>query len=138
MDERKQRAISLKMSGMTYAEVGKELGISRQRAQQLVRPPSAIYRLVKSRANSMCEECGAVVAKGGVHHLNSSENYNDLENLRYLCLRCHAIAHIPDRKESKSGIEHACQRCGKSWKSLLRNPTRCGKCKSPYWDRPKQ
>lgn len=28
-----------------------------------------------------------------------------------------------------------CKRCGREWCSRSENPYRCGKCKTPYWDR---
>lgn len=30
-----------------------------------------------------------------------------------------------------------CCRCGQEWASRSESPYRCGKCKSPYWDRPR-
>jgi len=30
-----------------------------------------------------------------------------------------------------------CKRCGHEWPSKSKKPLRCGKCKSPYWDREK-
>ena len=31
-----------------------------------------------------------------------------------------------------------CCRCGQEWASRSESPYRCGKCKSPYWDRPRE
>lgn len=33
---------------------------------------------------------------------------------------------------------HKCLRCGGKWVSASQMPTCCGKCKSPYWDRPRK
>ncbi len=31
-----------------------------------------------------------------------------------------------------------CERCGGEWESIGKEPpTRCGKCKSPYWNKPR-
>ncbi len=30
---------------------------------------------------------------------------------------------------------HICNRCGKDFESKFEAPLRCGKCKSPYWNR---
>jgi len=30
---------------------------------------------------------------------------------------------------------HHCKRCDSDWSSKSENPKRCGRCKSPYWDR---
>ena len=46
-------------------------------------------------------------------------------------------------KNQKSGsrvliLGHKCYRCGHEWKPTLKIlPKVCPKCKSPYWDRPK-
>lgn len=34
--------------------------------------------------------------------------------------------------------EFRCLRCAKSFHSAQKRPLRCGKCKSPYWDRPRK
>jgi hypothetical protein len=34
--------------------------------------------------------------------------------------------------------EFECLRCDKAWFSRTLRPRRCGKCKSPYWDRPRK
>ena len=31
-----------------------------------------------------------------------------------------------------------CLRCGKEFVSKLKNPKRCGKCKSPAWNKPRK
>jgi len=31
-----------------------------------------------------------------------------------------------------------CNRCGKSWKAREEHPRFCGRCNSPYWDRPRR
>jgi len=88
------KAIELKLLGYTYAQIGKELGVSRQYAQQLVRPPRAIYELVKARAAGRCEECHDTVQNGHVHHKGGNgEDFNDVPNLTYLCLSCHTTIH---------------------------------------------
>ncbi len=33
---------------------------------------------------------------------------------------------------------HKCLRCGHEWASKDIRPLRCGKCKSPYWDKKKK
>lgn len=30
---------------------------------------------------------------------------------------------------------HHCKRCNNDWSSKSENPKRCGRCKSPYWDK---
>src|ERR1700757_1222375 len=89
MNERLTRALELKLSGLTYAAIGKQLGLSRQRVQQMLRPPKAIYELIRERARYRCEKCGLKTRSGHVHHQKLTEDWNDIPNLRYLCLKCH-------------------------------------------------
>jgi len=86
-------AMELRLRGMTYAEIGKALGVSRQRAQQLVRPPRPIYEAVKARAGGKCELCGLEISNGHVHHKERVNDYNGLDNLQYLCVVCHKGEH---------------------------------------------
>ena len=80
--------------GLTYAAIASKVGLSRQRVQQIVRPPKPIYDAVKAKADGKCEECGVVVSNGHIHHANGAgENFNDMENLQYLCPGCHRKAH---------------------------------------------
>ena len=95
----KQQAIDLKLKGLTYREIGKAMGFSRQYAQHLVRPPQAIYDLVKKRAKGQCEQCSVSLENGHVHHriADAQDDYNDVDNLLYLCASCHQAVHTPDR-----------------------------------------
>lgn len=95
----KRRAFDLRMDGMTYAAIGLKLGISRQRVQQLLRPPVQIYNTVRSRAKNRCEECNILlrVGDGHVHHRNTTgsgpDEFNCVGNLQYLCRSCHRRMH---------------------------------------------
>lgn len=40
--------------------------------------------------------------------------------------------------EKVTRYRHKCRRCSKTFVSASKNPLRCGKCKSPYWDRDKK
>jgi len=43
------------------------------------------------------------------------------------------------KPESPVLSQHTCLRCSKAWwPRYLRKPKRCPRCKSPYWDRPRQ
>jgi len=85
------------LEGQTYAEIGKALGVSRQRSQQLIRPPTAIRHLVQGRASSKCEGCGIPLRRDGhVHHISSeltADAWNNLDNLRWVCRTCHSFLH---------------------------------------------
>ena len=142
--------IRLKLGGATYAELGQMLGISRQRVQQLLAPPTAVRRYVVEKYRGICSSCGLTVGESGhVHHNGPTdeEDWNDIDNLELLCRSCHRAAHLPEYTpvtlqapvtppieiESKE-----CLRCGHKWiPRKPGEPTRCAsaKCKSPYWDK---
>jgi predicted Zn-ribbon and HTH transcriptional regulator len=41
-------------------------------------------------------------------------------------------------KKTVKMLECACERCGHSWTSRIKEPILCPKCKSAYWDIPKK
>lgn len=94
--ERRKMAHAMKREGKTYREIGEKLGVSHQRAQQLVRPPKAIYDAVKDRARGRCEDCGIADESGHVHHADefAELHLNDAANLEYLCASCHRTRHL--------------------------------------------
>src|SRR5580692_8677062 len=95
---RKREAVKMKLQGLSYREIGAKLGVTRQRAQQLVRPPALIYKAVRDRAKSRCEKCRTELKSGHVHHKDTKkfDDYNDIGNLQYLCTSCHVSAHAGD------------------------------------------
>lgn len=103
-------AVEMKLSGMTYADIGAAMGVSRQRAQQLVKPTSEVIQYVIERSGFSCEQCRAELGTSGhVHHaeiLNPAE-YNEPGNLQYLCISCHKLRHVkpadPNRKPANTG-----------------------------------
>src|SRR6516225_16594 len=91
-----KEVLELWLKGLTYAEVARAVGLSRQRVQQIVRPPKAVYDLVVKRASGCCRDCGVKLLSGHVHRENhDSEDFNDIENLVYLCPACHRKRHAP-------------------------------------------
>ena len=92
------RAIDLRLRGQTYEAIGRRLGLSRQRVQQLVQPSREVRQLLIKWAHERCQQCGVSIGQGGeVHHRQApglvAERYNNLENLEYLCLPCHMKSH---------------------------------------------
>ena len=90
--------MELRLSGETYEAIGTALGVSRQRIEQMLKPPQAIRRIVVERARGLCERCGIVVGESGdVHHKASRglscDQYHDLDNLALVCRSCHRHAH---------------------------------------------
>lgn len=74
--------IRMKRIGMTYAEIGKKIGLTRQRAQQLVRVPF-------NPSQAMCESCGYTSSL-----LNHHENHNKNPKTSILCRKCHSKLHF--------------------------------------------
>lgn len=86
-------------AGLTYQQIGTNLGISRQRVQQLVAPSPEIRQIIIDREHGACQVCGMQVNDcGHIHHLSPYEqNYNGLSNLQLLCSSCHAKIHHPHK-----------------------------------------
>ena len=95
-----------RFAGLTYGQIAGKLGISRQRVQQLISPPSYIRQLIVDRARGKCQICGLQVnGSGHVHHKSCiGEDYNDTENLQLLCVSCHRKQH--------GKLKPACLQCG--------------------------
>lgn len=81
----------MKVSGMTYRAIGQALGVSRQRVQQMLRPPIRVYDQLRRRAANKCEKCGLVFkarGHGHAHHLRYGDFWN-VNDLLYICPACH-------------------------------------------------
>lgn len=95
-----ERALALKLRGMTYEEVGAILKVSPQRAFQILAPPAGVKIALRARSGGKCEGCGMLLKKGAqqVHHKTRPETdprvYNDVTELQYLCIACHRAAHL--------------------------------------------
>ncbi len=105
-DETKRRqALELRLAGLSYAQIGKQLGVSRQRIQAMIAPPKEIRNYIVKIASGLCTSCGIKVSNSGhVHHVdNLDETYNDINNLTLLCPGCHRLAHnvIPGQPNGK-------------------------------------
>ena len=96
---KREQAMELRLKGLTYREIAKLLGGSRQYMTKLLRPSPDIYYLVRARANSCCESCGVPLKNGHMHHKEIKEDkftHNHPDNLAYLCMSCHKQAHKGD------------------------------------------
>ena len=94
--EARAMAEEYRRTGLTYADIGICMGISRQRVQTLVAPRPWTKKQLYERANGNCELCGRVVGKSGhIHHKwnNPDTDYNSLGNIQLLCLSCHMKQH---------------------------------------------
>lgn len=94
-DEQKREVVfKLFAEGHTYAYIAKVVGVSRQRVQQLIKPPIRILNLLRKRSHNKCEHCELPLrlGDGHVHHLTGHADFNRLANLEYLCRSCHRKA----------------------------------------------
>lgn len=90
--------IELRLAGLTFAEIARRMGVSRQRVQQIVAPPKPIRDQVVARADGKCESCGVDVGKSGhVHHgapgHKDGDWYNQIDRLQLFCVGCHKRVH---------------------------------------------
>lgn len=87
-----ERARLLKVSGMTYAEIGTALGVTRQRAQQLLRIT------IPEDYERKCQRCGTTAGRLSAHHTDYATDAWEL-----LCLKCHLADHKPSTDNPKAG-----------------------------------
>jgi hypothetical protein len=89
-------ALPLWLEGLSYKAIAIRLGLRhRQHVQQLFAPVHAVRLQVRAEAHGKCEDCGLRLLNGHIHHKTRTNPPNRRENLRYLCIRCHHIAHLP-------------------------------------------
>lgn len=91
----KEEMLHLKLSGVTYSEVARRAGISKQRVAQILQPPRGVRDLIVERAYGLCESCGVEVGRSGhIHHRGGDfDTYNDISQLELLCASCHMHKH---------------------------------------------
>ncbi len=96
--EIRMAALALRLEGQTFKAIATAVGLSRQRVQQILSPPVAIRVQVVEAARGACQLCGIFVGGSGhVHHQLAKgvvvDDYNDIKNLRLLCISCHRLEH---------------------------------------------
>jgi len=94
MDSREQ-ALKLWVKGLSYADIARNLKVSRQRVHQLVAPDKELREQVIEAAQGRCRKCGIFVGKSGhVHHKSVKvKQYNHSSNLLLVCPSCHMKLH---------------------------------------------
>ena len=97
LTDRKKQIYALYIQGMTYAQIGKELGITPQGAQRQIAPPRGLVNRIRKRAKGQCEKCGIYCRLGHIHHdrdfIVTIDEVNTEKSLKYLCPSCHAKLH---------------------------------------------
>ena len=144
--ERRSAALAGRLEGKTYQQIARELGISRQRVQQLISPPRDIRDLVSERAGGKCEECGILPRDPHIHHKGAvglgPDIYNDAINLQLLCASCHRKAHpattsaatakrVRQPRREAAGDDQppiTCLHCQYTWEARVRTPKQCPGC----------
>ena len=84
----KQRILELKQSGLTYKEVGRQLGLSTKAATKIAAFTPDERAAMLQRADDRCEMCREYHEVLHGHHVN----YVTSEGLM-ICAGCHRIAH---------------------------------------------
>jgi predicted transcriptional regulator len=97
-NERKNKILQLKQLGASYKQIAKELGVSRQRVQQLISPSE--NDATKIRSNGICEECGKKTTQLHIHHIS----YWPEQKTKNLCASCHRNAHKGQKNMTISPI----------------------------------
>ena len=105
--ERRRAALRMKLDGASYAAIGAAFGVSAPSIQEMLRPPAAVYNLVRERAGGCCEDCGIGLTRSGhVHHRSGldEQGWDNAAELQFLCASCHRRAHVK--------AESICAECG--------------------------
>lgn len=91
----REAMIALKLAGLTYQAIAERTGVSRQRVQQVLAPPPAIAGKVRQASQGLCGQCGKLIGSHGhIHHQgNTSDKWDTLSQLAYLCIACHRGVH---------------------------------------------
>lgn len=94
LSPRRDEARAMKQSGMTYAQIGAKLGVSRQRAQQLVAPAAKRLREIRDALGNKCQSCGKRAKQLHCHHSDYSAEPDKL-----LCPSCHRLIECDEREK---------------------------------------
>jgi len=83
----REQVIKLFRQGMSYAEVGRRVGLSRQRVMQIVKPPTSIYEHMKRKARGICANCEVIAPSGRISGYR--EGTLEVSKYKYLCASCY-------------------------------------------------
>jgi 5-methylcytosine-specific restriction endonuclease McrA len=89
---RKEVIYELRLRGLSFKEISKTLGVSRQRIHQIYKDyritPTRERRVAIDLASNRCVVCGSK-KNIEIHHLDEDTNNNEQCNLMVLCRNCH-------------------------------------------------
>jgi predicted transcriptional regulator len=91
MNERTKQIQKLIEEGFSYGQVGRKLGISRQRVHQIVTGYSSERNKQFRHLDDECAVCGEDADQ--LHHLDGNSNNNRVNNLVTLCTVDHTLVH---------------------------------------------
>lgn len=104
----KDKIIELRDKGLSYEQIGRLLGLSKQRIFQIYqqttlnrdRTIQSIFKIVKTRDGYKCQWGEKCVRKSYppnkmvIHHIDFNEQNNNIKNLITLCPSCHTYFHL--------------------------------------------
>ncbi len=105
----------------TYADIGRIVGVSRQRIHQILNKYTTRGYLSKKMKKFRDKGCGICRGKAiMLHHIDRNSHNNDIKNLLPVCLKCHGELHKGEKY--KNTIRHfyiyICQQCDKRFKKI--------------------
>ena len=87
-------ALDMWLKGMTFKDIGEEMGLTRQRIHAMLTPPTALRKQTYERAGGRCQECGVFLSHNGHYHSTDNGTIDDFTKpLKLLCQACHRKAH---------------------------------------------
>lgn len=91
----RQRALGMWLKGMTFAAIGQQMGVTRQRVQQVLCPPPDLRKETYDQADGKCQVCGVHLGHNGQYHSTDDGPIDDFtQPLTLLCLACHRLKHL--------------------------------------------
>jgi len=148
MKDRATRIIDLRLKGLSYAGIGRLIGLSRQRVHQILTEyDTTVYHKLRRfilKRDKTCQRCGSPL-NPHIHHIDDNAANNNPNNLLVLCASCHKMAHhgtdvhdqfpIPQIRQSSEKLRcpecnytsitrHTsdricwCKRCGFEWENI--------------------
>ena len=88
------RALGMWLKGMTFTDIGKEMGVSRQWVQEMLCPPPALRKATYELAGGKCQGCGVHLGRNSHYHSVPTGPIDDFTKpLVLLCVKCHSLEH---------------------------------------------